>query len=145
MTDYRYMPDPNLKPIRVEDSTIENIKSDIGLLPDQIRLRLLQQYNLSPRDVNVLLTVNEDLKDEKDDIIRYFEYLANEIEPQIAINWTIHELLGHLTQRNIKFNEDVIPVERMKEFLSLIKSNQVTGMFIFLKTYLTNTFTNLFT
>lgn len=38
--DYRYMPDPDLPPIVLEDSYITQIGNELGLLPDDIRAKL---------------------------------------------------------------------------------------------------------
>ncbi|TIC63315.1 Asp-tRNAAsn/Glu-tRNAGln amidotransferase B subunit [Wallemia mellicola] len=125
--DYRYMPDPNLRPVSVTEKELDEVRSKIEILPDQIRQRIISQYGLSARDVNVLLTVNEDLSGDES-IINYFERLAQVSKhPQLAVNWVIHELLGQLSQRHKSFKEDIITVERLNELISLIEANQVTS------------------
>ena len=44
--DYRYFPDPDLMPIELDESWIEEIKDGIGELPDARRERFIKEYNL---------------------------------------------------------------------------------------------------
>ena len=64
--DYRFMPEPNLPPVYVYDdqslpmtnSSVVNmdaIQSQMPELPNQLRTRLQQDYNLSLETINVLL------------------------------------------------------------------------------------------
>lgn len=88
----------------------------------------MRQYALSARDVNVLLSVNEELSDDDGDIVRYFEQLAHASQsPQLAVNWTIHELLGQFAQSQMAFRESAVSVQRMHELLTLIQTNEVTS------------------
>ena len=54
--DYRYFPDPDLLPLIIEDTWIENIKKTIPELPDQKKDRLVKEYNLSDYDAGVIVS-----------------------------------------------------------------------------------------
>ncbi|TIA86972.1 hypothetical protein E3P99_03480 [Wallemia hederae] len=134
--DYRYMPDPNLRSVGVTEHQVQEVRNKLETLPDAVRDRLMQEYGLNARDVNVLLMVNEDLSsvggnsnsNSDSDIVQYFEELARLSQsPQLAVNWVIHELLGQLSQRDVAFSRHVVTVDRMHELLSLIQTNQVTS------------------
>jgi aspartyl-tRNA(Asn)/glutamyl-tRNA(Gln) amidotransferase subunit B len=38
--DYRYMPEPDIPPVQLDDSYIENVKSKLSILPDEVRGKL---------------------------------------------------------------------------------------------------------
>ena len=52
--DYRYFPEPDIPPIRWEQSQISHIKSQIGELPDIKLKRFIKQYALSQYDAEIL-------------------------------------------------------------------------------------------
>ena len=45
--DYRYFPDPDLLPLEITDQEIEDIKSSIPELPDQLKSKFINIYKLS--------------------------------------------------------------------------------------------------
>jgi len=66
--DYRYFPDPDLVPIRLEDKEIEALKSEIPELPDARKARYIKDFDISAYDA-------ERLTDERD-MADYFEKAA---------------------------------------------------------------------
>ena len=67
--DYRYFPEPDLVPVVVTSEQIEQVKADMGELPQAQRTRLEQQYGLSPYDAEVLTAKGRSL-------VAYFEAVA---------------------------------------------------------------------
>lgn len=53
--DYRYFPEPDIPPIRWEESQISNLKSQIGELPDQKLDRFQKEYGLTRQQAAVLV------------------------------------------------------------------------------------------
>ena len=56
--DYRYMPDPDLPPIVLDDAYIENIKASMPILPDDYR-QILMEVGLEPQVVEDIIAVPE--------------------------------------------------------------------------------------
>jgi aspartyl-tRNA(Asn)/glutamyl-tRNA(Gln) amidotransferase subunit B len=52
--DYRYFPDPDLVPVRVNEQWLNEIKSRLCELPSKKRLRYIKEYGLSDYDAGVL-------------------------------------------------------------------------------------------
>ncbi len=52
--DYRYFPDPDLVPVRVNEQWLNEIKSRLRELPSKKRLRYVKEYGLSDYDAGVL-------------------------------------------------------------------------------------------
>ncbi|EJD01369.1 glutamyl-tRNA amidotransferase [Fomitiporia mediterranea MF3/22] len=129
--DYRYMPDPNLPPLLLEDSYIESVRSTMPELPEQTRARLLSR-GLSERDVNFLMSIDEGREVGFDGrigsgLVSYFDAVAKKRDPKAAMNWITHDLYGLLVARKETFRENVVSVEQLRDLIDLVESNKVTG------------------
>jgi aspartyl-tRNA(Asn)/glutamyl-tRNA(Gln) amidotransferase subunit B len=54
--DYRYFPEPDLQPLSVTAEFIQNVKSEMPELPDEIRDRFIEEYGLSYADASQLVS-----------------------------------------------------------------------------------------
>ncbi|ERL62318.1 Asp-tRNA(Asn)/Glu-tRNA(Gln) amidotransferase subunit GatB, partial [Piscirickettsia salmonis] len=52
--DYRYFPDPDLLPVAIEANFIDEIQATMPELPEQKRLRFVEEYQLNDYDADVL-------------------------------------------------------------------------------------------
>ncbi|MGI6638857.1 MAG: Asp-tRNA(Asn)/Glu-tRNA(Gln) amidotransferase subunit GatB [Desulfobulbus sp.] len=84
--DYRYFPDPDLVPIRVDEAMIAQLRENLPELPDARKARFMQEYELNDYDAE-LLTSSRDLAD-------FFE-AANQVcaQPKKLANFIGTELL----------------------------------------------------
>ncbi len=53
--DYRYFPDPDLVPVRVDAAWLERVRASIPELPAQRRARFVESFGLAPVDARVLV------------------------------------------------------------------------------------------
>ena len=53
--DYRYFPDPDLLPVSISNSLIENIKLNMPELPNDKKERFIKQYKLTDYDTSILV------------------------------------------------------------------------------------------
>jgi aspartyl-tRNA(Asn)/glutamyl-tRNA(Gln) amidotransferase subunit B len=53
--DYRYFPDPDLLPVVLDETLIEEIRASLPELPTARRERFISQYNLPEYDAGVLV------------------------------------------------------------------------------------------
>jgi aspartyl-tRNA(Asn)/glutamyl-tRNA(Gln) amidotransferase subunit B len=99
--DYRYFPDPDLPPLVLDRTWIEQIRGDIPELPAPRKRRLLTQYGLSEYEAQ-LLTSEPARAD-------FFEAVARESgNPKSAASFILNDLLRE--QRNAKRDESGIPL-----------------------------------
>lgn len=88
--DYRYMPDPDLPELVVDDEEIERIERELPELPRRRRQRFVDDYGLSGDDAGILAFpgVRAD----------FFERAVEAFpsRPEKVANLVIHELLGHI-------------------------------------------------
>ncbi|EPQ58946.1 Glutamyl-tRNA Gln amidotransferase B subunit [Gloeophyllum trabeum ATCC 11539] len=112
--DYRYMPDPNLPPLLLEQAYIDRIRSTMPELPDATRARLICQ-GLTSRDADVLMSV---------DAGREVGFDGQLGEGAVALT---HDLLGQLTARNLTFKENPISTGQLGDLIDLVQKGLLTG------------------
>jgi len=118
--DYRYFPDPDLVPIMIGDTWIEEVGKSLPELPLEKRERLIIEYEISPYDAGVL-TSSRALAD-------YFEEVARlSGKPKIAGNWVMGDVLRFLNEdkRDIK-NCPILPGS-LAEMILLIEGGAISG------------------
>ena len=57
--DYRYFPDPDLLPLKLDPAWVDAIKKDLPELPDEKRERFMTEYGLTPYNASVLVAERE--------------------------------------------------------------------------------------
>ncbi len=77
--DYRYFPDPDLPPLRIEEAAIEAIRASLPELPDQKRDRFMKVLGLSRNDAGVITVFQSLTKFFEDSIAIAGNYKAKTI------------------------------------------------------------------
>lgn len=116
-SDYKCIPDPNLPLIKISEDWIKTIKDEMGYLPNDIREKYQNEYNLSLRDINIfinnktLLNIFEKTKE----FTKNYKDLANII---------LTDIQKLLKEEKIKY-EDIDP-KKLGRLLELINSKEVS-------------------
>ena len=122
--DYRYFPDPDLLPLNIDQSEIENLKSEIPELPDDRKKRYVNEYNLSNYDASVL-TSDKSISDFFDKVLISNESLKG--SSKIIVNWITSELFSLLNEKNIEINYSPVTPENLGKLVGLIVDNVISG------------------
>jgi aspartyl-tRNA(Asn)/glutamyl-tRNA(Gln) amidotransferase subunit B len=117
--DYRYFPDPDLYPLVLEDSFIDNVKNSMTELPDDKIERYTNKFGLSAYDASVLVADKVNAE--------YFEKVAAQVEPKLAANWISAELFGRLNKAGIEIGESKITADKLAGLLKLIEDKTISG------------------
>ena len=127
--DYRYFPDPDLLPLVLEDSFIDECRASLPELPDAKRRRYENALGLSPYAAGVLTAEVE--------TARWFEALlaetakaARKPEPEVAkqaSNWLISELFGALNKLGRSLADSPVSHEAAAELLGLVADGTISG------------------
>ncbi|MCL2470078.1 MAG: Asp-tRNA(Asn)/Glu-tRNA(Gln) amidotransferase subunit GatB [Alphaproteobacteria bacterium] len=117
--DYRYFPDPDLLPLKLDASWVEEIKNTLPELPDDKKARFMQDYGLSDYDASVLVAE----KSHAD----YFETVAKGHDGKLAANWVTSELFGALNRLNKTIEESPVNGEQLGALIALIEDNTISG------------------
>jgi aspartyl-tRNA(Asn)/glutamyl-tRNA(Gln) amidotransferase subunit B len=117
--DYRYFPDPDLLPLKLEQAWVDNIKSSLPELPDDKKARFVLAYGLSSYDAAVLSAERASAD--------YFEAVAKGRDGKQSANWVINELLGRLNKEGKTFETSPIAPTQIGGLVDLITSNVISG------------------
>jgi aspartyl-tRNA(Asn)/glutamyl-tRNA(Gln) amidotransferase subunit B len=118
--DYRYFPEPDLLPLRIRDSWVDEIKNSLPELPVDRKRRFIKDYGLSEYNANRLVEIKS-LGD-------YFEEAAHDYRKYKKLtNWILGELLRYLGEENIDISASPISASRLVELLQLIDNNIISG------------------
>jgi aspartyl-tRNA(Asn)/glutamyl-tRNA(Gln) amidotransferase subunit B len=122
--DYRYFPDPDLLPLRLEQSFIDNIRKTLPELPDAKKRRLMQDHGLSPADAEAL-TADKARAD-------YFEVVTGAHtktarDAKLSANWVLSELLGALHKAEKDIEQSPVSAEQLGGLIDLISDNTISG------------------
>ncbi|SAI88378.1 aspartyl/glutamyl-tRNA amidotransferase subunit B [Methanoculleus bourgensis] len=110
--DYRYFPDPDLRPLRVAERVAE---IDLPELPTARKNRFMEQYGVS---LNHARTLTGDPK-----LADFYEEVAH-IDPALAATWVADTLLGELNYRDMGIA--AVPPGHIAELLELLKAGTIT-------------------
>ncbi len=118
--DYRYFPCPDLLPIIIEQSFVDEIKASLPELPDQKRDRFQQEMGLSHYDASVLSASR--------DLANYFEVVATEAkDAKLAANWVMGELSKFLNQSDLEISASPVSAEQLAGMLIRLKDDTISS------------------
>jgi len=118
--DYRYFPDPDLPPLLVEESWIEEIRRRLPKLPEQVKQELCQVYGLSAYDAEVLTAE----KAYVDYFYSVFDVCSN---AKAACNWITSELFGALKRAGLNIERCPVPARHLGELIKLVEAEVISG------------------
>ena len=119
--DYRYFPDPDLLPLVIEASFIEETRKTLPELPDAKAERFKQQYKLSAYDAGVL-TATRAMADYYEQVVR-----DSGADPKIAANWVTGELAAFLNRDNKDISASPVTAPLMAGLLKRLADNTISG------------------
>lgn len=118
--DYRYFPDPDLPPLLIDPTLIEEIRAIMPELPELKKARFISQYQLSAYDAAMLTTEAEGAD--------YFEeVVASNVPAKLAANWIIGEISPYLTRNDQDFVTNPLSAERLAGLLIRIEDDTISN------------------
>ncbi|MBF2720678.1 Asp-tRNA(Asn)/Glu-tRNA(Gln) amidotransferase subunit GatB [Psychrobacter sp. NG254] len=120
--DYRYFPDPDLLPVRIEQHTVDAIKAAMPELPVARRARFEEALGLSEYDARILTGSRQ--------IADYFEAVVAEVgqaDAKMAGNWVMGDLLGALNKDDKDIVDSPISAKQLAGMLKRIKDDTLSG------------------
>jgi aspartyl-tRNA(Asn)/glutamyl-tRNA(Gln) amidotransferase subunit B len=119
--DYRYFPEPDLVPLKVEQRWVDQLRTTLPEFPVVRQQRFVSQYGLPAYDAD-LLTQSRALAD-------YYEAALREYpKPKIVSNWVLSELLRELPgDDEAAIARCPIPPKNLARLLALIDDGTISG------------------
>ena len=122
--DYRYFPDPDLLPLEISDQDIEKIKSTIPELPDELKNKFINIYNLSNYDASIL-TADKQTSDYFNETIKSDPELKE--SSKIVVNWITSELFSLLNKNDLELSNSPVSPKNLGQLVKLISTNEISG------------------
>ncbi|WP_373089845.1 Asp-tRNA(Asn)/Glu-tRNA(Gln) amidotransferase subunit GatB [Zhongshania sp.] len=118
--DYRYFPCPDLLPVVIEQSLVDQLKTTMPELPDAKRQRFEQAYGLSSYNA-ALLTTERATAD-------YFEAAADTAgDAKLAANWVNGELSAALNRDGLSIAHSPVSASQLGGLIQRIVDNTISG------------------
>lgn len=118
--DYRYFPDPDLPPLAIDPTWVEDIRADLPELPDVRVARFIKEYGLPDYDAEVL-TTSQRVADFYDDCVRLHA------DPKAVSNWIMSEVLRLLNAEGKELEETPLTPEHVTKVLKLMDEGVISG------------------
>ena len=117
--DYRYFPDPDLFPLKLDPKMVERVKKTLPELPDDKKARFINDYGLKPYDASVLVAEKASAD--------FFEKVAKGRDGKLAANWVTGEFFGALNKMGKGIEESPITADALGGLVELISNQTISG------------------
>jgi aspartyl-tRNA(Asn)/glutamyl-tRNA(Gln) amidotransferase subunit B len=118
--DYRYFPDPDLPPVVVEESWVQEVKGRLPRLPSEWATELVNEYGLSLYDATVLTS-------ERAFVEFYHEVVATGGNAKAACNWVTSEFFGALNKAGLEIEQSPVTAKGLGELIKLVEDDVISG------------------
>jgi len=117
--DYRYFPDPDLRPLIVTKEMIKEAK-DIPELPDQKVERYISELGIKEYDALVISAQKE--------LANFFEeMLENGASAKSSVTWLTTELLGRLKKSSLDITNSPVSSKKLAKLVKKIEDGTISG------------------
>jgi aspartyl-tRNA(Asn)/glutamyl-tRNA(Gln) amidotransferase subunit B len=118
--DYRYFPDPDLVPVRIDPDWLESLRNNLVELPKARLQRFQTEYSLPEYDAEVL-TSDKALAD-------YFEATVKAFpQPKPVSNWIMGELMRELKKTEAGIASCRVTPAALGKLLILVEKGAISG------------------
>ena len=118
--DYRYFPEPDLQPLVVTEEFIERAKAEMPELPDAMRERFIETYNLSYGDASQLVS--------EKGLAEFYEKAARASgNPRTSANFILSELLRELNNSGVAVADSPVAAENFAELIVILDSGKINN------------------
>ena len=130
--DYRYLPDPDLMPVRIDDEWKNGIRAEIPELPFDKQRRFIEAYDL-PYTITSVLVPDRELSE-------YFEAAAKQL-PKMAQaigNYVTNDVLRELSETGQSLAECKVTAEHLLSLVNAVEKGTITkqiGKDVFLEMF----------
>jgi aspartyl-tRNA(Asn)/glutamyl-tRNA(Gln) amidotransferase subunit B len=117
--DYRYFPDPDLVPLKLEKEWIEGCRTHIAELPAARMKRFVGEYGLSEYDAGVL-TASKAVADYFESCVKLFS------QPKTVSNWVMGELTRELNNSGTDASASPVSPEQLVSLLQWVEQGTIS-------------------
>ncbi len=118
--DYRFINDPDLAEIHIDEAWIERVKSEIPELPDARRERYINEWGLPPYDAMVL-TLTKEMSD------FFEETVAKGADPKLASNWLMGDVSAYLNKEQVELHDTPLTPDNLAGLIEIIEDGTISS------------------
>jgi aspartyl-tRNA(Asn)/glutamyl-tRNA(Gln) amidotransferase subunit B len=118
--DYRYFPEPDLQPVIVSQNYINDVKTTLPTLPNELYKIYTKEFGLSEYDANLII-------ESKPLGIYYNELTQHTKNYKAASNWLNGSIKSYLNENGITIENFVIKPEKIAALIQLIDDGKVSN------------------
>lgn len=116
--DYRYFPDPDLPPLVLDPTWIEEVRRSLPELPDARRERYVRELGLPPYDAAVI-TASRGLAE-------FFEEAVSAYpQPKAVSNWVMGEVRRYLNEHGLEPEDIPVRPGHLAELLRMVERGTI--------------------
>lgn len=118
--DYRYMPEPDVPPVVLDDAYIEQVKADLPLMPAQLRAQLLPS-GATASQIDILL--------DEPDLARFAAALAagDSATAKTIINWLTGDLLRLVSENTFTWDDVFTSQDGLTQLAQMVQDNKLSS------------------
>jgi aspartyl-tRNA(Asn)/glutamyl-tRNA(Gln) amidotransferase subunit B len=118
LNDYKYFPEPNLRPFIVSQDWITKIQETLPPLPSEMLKKFNTHYQLSIYDAKNLTNDKE--------LAMFFDKLCNITDYyKIAANWVIGPIKSYMNELKVTIDEYPIPMQNIAMLINMLGSKKI--------------------
>ena len=118
--DYKYYIEPNIPPIKIDDSWIEEIKKEIPMLQYERVEKYMKEYGLSRYDSDIIV------KDKK--VSDYYEEtISLGCDPKSSANWITSIILGYLNKYELNITDLFLTPTMLVELIKMVDDGKISS------------------
>ncbi|MEI6755579.1 MAG: Asp-tRNA(Asn)/Glu-tRNA(Gln) amidotransferase subunit GatB [bacterium] len=124
--DYRYMPDPDIPPVKLSEDFIENIKKSMPVMPEEWRTRLAA-LGVDNSAIDTLLEA--EVEDERIDYLAFIEeQMSDKDSAKFVANWVINNQIPMYRDNDkLKDLEQSSVKNIILKIYELVKANKLSS------------------
>ena len=118
--DYKYFVEPNIPPYKINKEWIESIKKIIPELPNEKKLKYINELGLSSTDATILI--------KEKDVSDYFDELVKlGCDVKLAANWIINQVADYINNNYITIKDFYLKPNMLKYIIDQVLSNKISN------------------
>lgn len=118
--DYRYFPDPDLRPLAIPRERVEHLRQTLPELPHQRHERLINGFGLTEYDAGVMVEFKE--------MGDFFELAAEHTDNYKALtNWIQGDITAYLKNNKVSMFETKLAPKALAELVHLVDKNTISS------------------
>ena len=118
--DYKFFPEPNIFPIRLDPKWIADIQAHMPELPEARRARYQKEYGLSDHDIDILIA-NKEMSEFFEETMKYAK------NAKAVCNWLLSDISAWLNKHEKTIDNCDLEPQNLAKLVSLIDAGEVSN------------------